>query len=112
MKERKYSIAESYTKKPGPRYKWQGNKSGEDFLETVLLDLFEDCVGAHEKLVINLDKTVGYGSSFLEESFGGLVRIKNRDLVNKHLSFISKEEDFLIEEIQGYINDAETHEKA
>lgn len=112
MKETTYSIAESYTKKPGPRYDWQGKQSGEDFLNNVLLSLFDNAVLHNQILIINLDKTVGYGSSFLEESFGGLTRKRGIINVRKHLKFVSLEEDFLTDEINGYIKDADNHEKA
>lgn len=111
MKEITYSIAESYTKKPGPRYIWQGSKSGQDFLENVLLTLFDTVVIDNQILTINLDKTVGYGSSFLEEAFGGLTRERGIKLVLNHLRFISHEEDFLIDEINDYIKEADSHDK-
>jgi hypothetical protein len=111
MKQITYSIAQQYTKTPGPRYNWQGTKSGQDFLETQLLALFDQAVSEDMTLIINLDKTVGYGSSFLEESFGGLTRERGIDKVEKHLSFISLEEDFLIDEINDYISDASKQNK-
>lgn len=101
-----YSIAQDYTRTPGPRYISQGDFSGEHFRQTVLLDLFAEAVDKNEILVINLDNTAGYGPSFLEESFGGLARLKDKALVRKHLNFISEEEPYLIEEIAGYINNA------
>lgn len=111
MKEITYNIAESYTKKPGPRYTWQGTKSGQDFLENVLLTLFDNVVIENQILTINLDKTVGYGSSFLEEAFGGLTRERGIKLVSNHLRFISHEEEFLIDEINNYIKEADSHDK-
>lgn len=52
---------------------------------------------------------MGYGSSFLEEAFGGLVRLKQWPLsvLLKQIEFISKEEPNLVDEICGYMRDAE-----
>ena len=106
--KKKYSIAKEYSRYPGPRYEWQGERSGQHFLETVLLDMFDEAVSSGEVLEINLDCTVGYGSSFLEEAFGGLVRKRDKSLVKKHLSFVSEEEEYLIDEINEYIDSADT----
>ena len=51
---------------------------------------------------------MGYGSSFLEEAFGGLVRLKQWPLsvlLNK-IEFVSDEEPDLVDEIRGYMRDA------
>ena len=51
---------------------------------------------------------MGYGSSFLEEAFGGLVRLKKWPLsvlLNK-IEFVSDEEPDLVDEIRGYMRDA------
>lgn len=64
------SVAEDYTKFPGGRYKKNGPGSGEEFREKFLLGSLR----SDEKVVVDLDGTSGYPSSFLEEAFGGLVR--------------------------------------
>ena len=51
---------------------------------------------------------MGYGSSFLEEVFGGLVRLGKwpaQELLNR-IQLVSDEEPALIEEIKGYMQDA------
>ncbi|PNH98457.1 STAS-like domain-containing protein [Vibrio diazotrophicus] len=59
-----------FTKYPGPRYIKLGANSGEEFREQHLINkLRED-----PKVSVNLDGVLGYGSSFLEEIFGGIVR--------------------------------------
>lgn len=58
---------------PGPRYKRQGDFSGEEYYITVLNPAFAKCYQQHEKLEINLDGTAGYPSSFLDEAFGELI---------------------------------------
>lgn len=106
MNKIKFSIARDYTRTPGPRYIWQGKYSGEDFLQSKLLELFDRVVKEGLILEVDLDHTAGFGPSFLEESFGGLARIRNKQLVIKHIIFISEEEPYLIEEIQDYIKNA------
>ncbi|PNK65214.1 DUF4325 domain-containing protein [Pantoea sp. FDAARGOS_194] len=86
---------------PGPRYKKLGSASGEDFR-----DWIEQELASNEGLVIDLDGTEGYGSSFLEESFGGLIR-KGYDIdVIRGIKLKSDEEPELIDEIKEYIEDA------
>lgn len=86
---------------PGPRYKRLGTASGEEFREWLIRELKHD-----NNLTVNLDGTVGYGSSFLEESFGGLIREGVSDDVVRNIILISEEEPDLIEEIKEYIEDA------
>ncbi|MGX1113821.1 hypothetical protein ACSSVW_003250 [Pseudoalteromonas sp. MBR-15] len=86
---------------PGPRYKKLGTGSGEEFREWVIRELKHD-----PELTINLDGTIGYGSSFLEESFGGLIRENISEETVKAIKLISKEEPDLIDEINEYIDDA------
>lgn len=86
---------------PGPRYKRLGPASGEDFR-----DWIEHELSSGEELTIDLDGTEGYGSSFLEESFGGLIRKGYDPEKIKNIKIISNEEPELVEEITEYIEDA------
>lgn len=75
-----YNIAQEYSETPGTRHIKDGEFSGEDFRTTVLKDLYDN----YDKVIINLDGTYGYPSSFLEEAFGGLKRIyKDKDILDK-----------------------------
>lgn len=65
------SIASSFSKFPAGRYKSDGPYSGEQFRDDVLMPLLR----TNTPVVVTLDGTLGYGSSFLEEAFGGLVRV-------------------------------------
>ncbi|EPE4190764.1 STAS-like domain-containing protein [Yersinia enterocolitica] len=86
---------------PGPRYKELGPSSGEEFREWLERELKHST-----DLTVNLDGTEGYGSSFLEESFGGLIRNGQDPDTVKRIKLISLEEPELIDEIKEYINDA------
>ncbi|WP_278069861.1 STAS-like domain-containing protein [Brevundimonas sanguinis] len=63
------SVARDFSKTPGPRYIRQGKWSGEKFRELLVQRIKK--FGA---VVVDLDGTRGYGSSFLDEAFGGLIR--------------------------------------
>ena len=78
MKTVSLSVARDYSRTPGARYKWQGPFSGEDFRDFLITKLADA-----DKLVVDLDGTRGFGSSFLEEAFGGLVRIAGRLQLDK-----------------------------
>ena len=97
------SVARQFTEFPGGRSRRISEFSGEQFREEFL----EPAVKSGEEVIVELDGVVGYGSSFLEEVFGGIVRAMkwlNRDQVNKHLKIISSRESWLIEANQ-YIDD-------
>ncbi|RTE66989.1 DUF4325 domain-containing protein [Amphritea opalescens] len=85
---------------PGPRYKKLGPSSGEEFREWLIKELSEEC-----DMTVDLDDTEGFGSSFLEEAFGGLIRVGIPPDLVKSIKFISHEEPELIDEIQEYIDD-------
>ena len=57
---------------------------------------------------VDLDGVAGYGTSFLEESFGGLIR-ENKvplDVIKRTIKLISHEEPSLLDEINEYLEDA------
>lgn len=95
-----------FSKTPGSRYREEGPYSGEEFREGVLEPKFEEALKSNHKIIVNLDGTIGYGTSWLEEVFGGLARKYGREKVNKIIELISEEEPYLIEDIKGYINNA------
>jgi hypothetical protein len=59
-------------------------------------------------MIINLDGTRGYGSSFLDEAFGGLVRSEHfpKSEILSRLQFVSKLDPTYIDEIMESINKA------
>ncbi len=64
------SIAEDFSPSPAGRFRSDGPFPGEAFRDDFLLPKLKDS----DQILILLDGTSGYGSSFLEEAFGGLVR--------------------------------------
>lgn len=104
----KVSVAKDFTKYPSGRYKKNGNTSGEEFREKLL----EPALKSGQQIEVFLDGTIGYGSSFLEEAFGGLVRnlgFSAEELFNK-IKFVS-EDQLLIQEIKEYISEADQEKK-
>jgi len=97
------NIAKDYTRYPSGRYRKNGRTSGEQFRQ----DFLETPIKNGESIEIDFDGTIGYGSSFLEEAFGGLVRatkIPGKEIL-KRLQFKSSDPS-LIEEVKVYIMEA------
>ena len=100
------NIAEEFSKTPGPRSKAEGLYSAEAFLDTILVGKFREALESGNKLTIVLDGTAGYATSFLEGTFGELVRRTSKREVKSTIQFISNEEPYLIDEINQYIDNA------
>jgi len=100
----KISVAKDFSTEPIGRFVEDGPKSGEVFRRDILLP----AMAKHDRIEVNLDGTEGYGSSFLEEAFGGILRVTDLLIadVKRRLSFISTEEPLLLEEISGYLDRA------
>lgn len=101
---RTINLALQFSRFPGGRYLADGPDSGERFRVEHLVPALE----TSEVLVVKLDGTLGYGSSFLEEAFGGLVRNHNfnPDKLRRTLKLESSDESISIE-IWRYIEEAE-----
>ena len=98
------SIADEFTRTPGPRFRNEGKFSGEEFREEILEKRFQEARSSGAKLQIDLDGGYGYAPSFLEEAFGGLARIHGTSAVAGTLMFKSDEEPGLITDILKYIH--------
>jgi hypothetical protein len=97
------SVAIDFTRFPSGRYKKNGPTSGEEFRDTFLVPLIRD----GNRVKVELDGTIGYGSSFLEEAFGGLVRVLGNNVQDIHtMVILDTSNDVLRQEIVGYIDAA------
>lgn len=106
-KEIELNISKQFSKYPGPRFRKEGEKSGEEFREEILEVAFDQCIKSNNILLVNLDGGAGYGTSFLEEAFGGLARkYNNPNLILETIKFITKEEPYLEDDIIEYIRNA------
>lgn len=98
----KIKIAKDFSKNPSGRYIKDGKTSGEVFLKNLLLP----AVRTHDLVEIDFDGVRGYGSSFLEEAFGGFIRETKMTLVEffKKVKIITKD-PLLYQEIKSYLED-------
>jgi hypothetical protein len=101
----KIKIATDFSRIPGARFPEEGDFSGQEFRQKILLPKLKEAIDKKEKLEIDIDGTAGLGTSFLEESFGGLIRIDKMDytLIKSTLSFISNDDTEYIDEINNYL---------
>jgi hypothetical protein len=107
MEFAKITVSKDFSNTPGPRFKIQGPFSGELFRESLLEPEFKKIKDNPDaKILVNLDCTLGYGTSFLEEVFGGLARIYDPVIVGSKIEIESIEEPYLKKDIEGYIRDA------
>jgi hypothetical protein len=98
------NVGADFSLNPAGRFADDGPASGEIFRDRVLVPLLQK----GGPVDVYLDDAEGYGSSFLEEVFGGLVRTKlfaASDL-RERLKIFSDDES-MIEEIWEYVNNAE-----
>lgn len=102
MQNTMISILKNFSENPAGRYVTDGPNSGERFREELLLPALR----SSSKVVVDLDGALGFGSSFLEEAFGGLVRagIKASEL-HSRLEILTKTSMYK-SRIWHYIDDA------
>lgn len=81
-----------FTEYPGPRYDEQGPESGERFYVEKLNPFFVKCYKGNKDLVVNLDGTAGFASSFLDEAFGQLTYDFGEALLKERLHIVSTDE--------------------
>ena len=90
------SIARDFSEFPAGRFRADGDASGEAFREDCLVG----ALNRFDMVEVIFDGVAGFGSSFLEEAFGGLVRECHIDksLLDKRLMLSTNEqalEDFV-----------------
>jgi hypothetical protein len=97
-------VSKQFSPTPAGRFLTDGPYSGEAFREKLLYP----ALSANNKVVVNLDGALGYGSSFLEEAFGGLVREKGLKLDDlKQKLEIKSSRKFYSDRIWHYIREAD-----
>lgn len=100
-------IGEQFSDDPAGRYYTDGDGNGEEFREEVLKPIFK----SGKPISINIDKNVeGYGSSFLVEAFGGLVKhgyFKESYILDRlTLTYEDSDFEFYAKKIKQYIKEA------
>jgi hypothetical protein len=103
-------IAKDYSETPLGRFPEDGEFNGTRFRE----DFLRPSLSVEDKVEVIIDGVEGYGSSFLEEAFGGLVRkgYFTAQELKKKLQISYEDIDFKIscDLIWKYVNEA-TKEK-
>ena len=104
------NISRSFSKVPAGRYRTDGPQSGQVFLEEKLLPALENS----DVVEVVLDGTDGFGSSFLDEAFAGLLRITAMSVAEfkRRVLLISEEDPTLIEEVEGYVEEEAARQSA
>lgn len=106
MTTKTIDVGKDFSYFPGGRFLSDGEYSGEEFRENILVPALKD--KNIDKVILIMDTAAGYGSSFLEEAFGGIIRKHGKELDLKKLEekmSIKSELDYDIA-IWGYIKDA------
>lgn len=101
-------VKNDFSSTPGPRRISEGDFSGELFRELCLEPKLKEAIEKNKILFIDLDGTSGFGTSFLEEGFGGLIRINKysyEDII-AHIELKSDDEEYIKEDIMAYLEDA------
>jgi hypothetical protein len=95
-REAAISVARDFSPHPGPRYVRQGPHSGEAFRKRLV-----QLLRRFDRVLVDLDGTSGYGSSFLDEAFGGLVSKEGftADQVRRRVELKSDEDETYVEEV-------------
>jgi len=99
MDETVINIARDFSRAPAGRYVSDGPNSGERFRTEFLVP----ALAREGDIVIELDGTRAYGSSFLEEAFGGLVRLGYAAADLPRRIALRSADPSLVTEIRGYL---------
>ncbi|TND09851.1 MAG: hypothetical protein FD123_779 [Bacteroidetes bacterium] len=86
------SVLKDFSDIPGLRNCSISDYSGEEFYHKVLNKKFKETYEKGEKLLVDLDNTEGYASSFLDEAFGNLIYDFTLDVVKKSVEIKSDQE--------------------
>ena len=98
------NLAEDFHPEPYGRYRADGDGNAESFREEHLIPAIRE----HDHVVVDLGGYNYYGSSFLEEVFGGLVRAGfSRKFLSEKLKIIHGRLPSIEDEAQEYIDMAD-----
>lgn len=95
-------VARQFSRFPAGRFHADGPFSGQAFRERFLIPAMR----TGKSFLVELDGTAGFGSSFLEEAFGGLVRAGFQATGILALMKLHSTDESIVEEIQDYIKNA------
>lgn len=103
-------IASAFSTYPSGRVPSDGKFNGETFRREILVPALRD-LPQGELLNVSIDGVRSFGSSFLEEAFGGLIRIEGfrRAYLRDRMQVVCTKPhlEMYREAIQNYLDDAE-----
>ncbi len=99
MTHKAINVSRDYTRFPAGRYVSDGRFSGERFRNDFLIPALK----LADKVEVQFDGTLGPGSSFLEEAFGGLLRAGFAPSELAKQLEISASDESLVAEIRQYL---------
>lgn len=100
MANKQIKIARDFSRFPAGRFNADGPFSGECFRDRFL----EPALKQRQRISIDFDGCAGFGSSFLDEAFGGIVRklhLTQSDV--KNLIELKSEDESLLAEVKEYL---------
>lgn len=102
-------VATEFTDATGARDRTDGPFSGEQFFDDLLLPRFIKAQQENKKLLLKLDNTWGYASSFISGAFGRLADKFGSKTVLEVLEFESKDDPSVPDKITAEVNKSENH---
>lgn len=103
----KIRISSDFSETPGARHREEGPYPGDEFRDNILIPKYEESISKNQKLIVDFDGCYGYATSFLEESFGGMVRKLRKKGILNNIELISTEDSSIVDLIKKYVNEAE-----
>jgi hypothetical protein len=82
-------IGQDFSDVPSGRFPEDGEFNGQKFRQEILVPALRH----NEHVSVDIDHTEGYGSSFLEEAFGGLIRCEgfSKEDLDARLTIVSNQ---------------------
>lgn len=107
------TISVDFSRIPGARFPAEGDYSGQEFRQNILAPKLKEAIDSNQRLKVILDGTAGLGTSFLEESFGGLIRNDSftYETIMDKIELVSDEDPEYIDEIYEYLKSAQAQEE-
>jgi hypothetical protein len=101
------SVADDFSVNPGARYREDGENSGEEFYEDILLPKLKVLWNnSNEKILIDFDGVSGYASSFISEVFTRLVKdFKDKEKIQDKIIIKTEDTPWLKDSILQIINE-------
>ena len=103
------NVAEEFSEYPIGRFRTDSKVSAERFRDDILIPALKK----YDHVTVDLSGTIFYGSSFLEETFAGLLRHGfNKEEIAKRLTIKHDKLPSIVEEVNTYIDEKNNNHKS